>query len=347
MVLSKFKKAEKSKMTKQRFSNIELLRIIAMIFILMGHSFLMVNGLPTSADIVLNPIPNFAPFALNAFIVGAVNIYILISGWFGIHYSGKGMGKLLFLFFLYTISSAFISCIQKESICISDLRNALGLVDGYWFVVAYLGLFIISPILNQFAKNSSKEDFKRILICFYAFQTVYSWATGFVNYFSGYSIVFFCGLYLTARYIRKYPIRTLKHYSLIIYITTSSLIAIIAFVSTMFFNHAAHMIRYDNPLVILSSITLFLSFEKMRLNNLFINWLAASAFAVYIIHFNPYVYPFFKYGITRLNSCTSGGKYVTIVMCYLLGVYVICTAIDQLRIVLWKEINKYLNQNKL
>ena len=82
-------------MQKTRNSNIELLRIIAMVMILGLHVNFLAIGQPSTQEIVSSPIQSFIRlFAEYACIVG-VNVFVLISGWFGIHYKPKGIVQFL------------------------------------------------------------------------------------------------------------------------------------------------------------------------------------------------------------------------------------------------------------
>ena len=84
------------------------------------------------------------------------------------------------------------------------------------------------------------------------------------KYFGGYSIISFCGLYLTARYFKLYPSGRLNRLSLYVYIAITCFISIIVVLSVWKFGNAMKMLRYDNPLIILSSMALLLFFCKFR-----------------------------------------------------------------------------------
>ena len=45
----------------------------------------------------------------------------------------------------------------------------------YWFVKAYMGLYLFAPVINSFIENASKKQVQIFLISFYLFQTVYAW----------------------------------------------------------------------------------------------------------------------------------------------------------------------------
>lgn len=50
------------------------------------------------------------------------------------------------------------------------------------------------------------------------------------------------------------------------------------------------LFTYTNPLVILASLSLLLYFSRLQFTSNSINWLAASAFAIYFIQIRIYFY---------------------------------------------------------
>lgn len=71
-----------------RRSNIELLIIIAMLLVLILHANSLSNGLPTINDLA-NPISSFARLSIQTLANVAVNVFVLISGWWGVKFSWK------------------------------------------------------------------------------------------------------------------------------------------------------------------------------------------------------------------------------------------------------------------
>jgi len=324
-----------------RQSNIELLRILAMLFVLIGHANGVVLGLPVMEDFQDDPLGSFCRILFTSLAVGGVNIFILISGWFGIHATKKGAAKFLFqvlflLWGIYLVSILF----GKEKLSVEGIKVCMGLTNEYWFVMGYLGLYILSPLLNSFVNSSSKIVFRNFLIAFYAYQCYYCWITGVVSYFEGYSIIFFCGLYLTGRYFNLYPVAFISNKPLRAYFLISSLLAVVSFYTLYQWGNAMKLLRYDNPLVILSSVSLLVYFCKIKFSSSFVNWLAASSFAVYIVHFHPSMFPLFRQIVEYLSVQWSGVVFVLFILIFLLITYFACVLIDQVRIIAWKMITK-------
>ena len=69
-------------MNKQRLSNIELLRIIAMFMILTVHADYWLLGIPTLEDICISKVSVFTRILIEQLCVVGVNVFVLITGWF-------------------------------------------------------------------------------------------------------------------------------------------------------------------------------------------------------------------------------------------------------------------------
>lgn len=78
-----------------RESNFELLRIIAMFMVLVLHADFQALGEPTRADIISSPLTSSLKVFFEMASIVAVNVFVLISGWFGIrgslHWEGYKM----------------------------------------------------------------------------------------------------------------------------------------------------------------------------------------------------------------------------------------------------------------
>ena len=203
-----------------RQSNIELLRIIAMFMILGLHVNFIAIGVPEIQVISNMPLQGFARlFTENMCIVG-VNVFVLISGWFGIHFKTKGICSFIFqcLFFSLIVFIAFAATGQVEINRINIMSAFLLYKNAYWFVWAYLFLYILAPVLNGFIDNANRGTVKRVIILFFAIQTItfIFTSTGFTK--TGYSPLSFIGLYLLARYYRLHRQNNCKYIYLGIYL---------------------------------------------------------------------------------------------------------------------------------
>lgn len=323
----------KQKSDNLRQSGIELLRIVAIVMVLVCHANARVLGLPSRAEVFSVPAPSIARMLFGAMAVYGVNIFVMISGWFGIHAKPKGLAKLLFevLFLLWGIYAVFLLT-GNATFNMHDIKVCLALTDEYWFVMAYVGLYIFSPVLNAFVEKASKRELQLLLVGFYVFQCYYCWASGTLDYFSGYSITFFFGLYLTARYFRLYPVRILSRHGGFVYVASLAVVTTVSVVALVLVGNWARMLRYDNPLVIVGAIGLLNAFSHLRFHSRLVNSLATACFAVYIIHFDPLVFHYFAMAVKSIYNSTSGLVTVAAISMFLVAVFLACWLIDRVRL---------------
>ena len=313
---------------KHRMSNFELLRILAMILIMFGHFHLRICPLQTYLDTTMSCISALG-----------VDIFIAISGWFGIRFSKEGLSRYIFqvLFILWTVYGLAI-VFGLADYNVAGTKISLSFYEGYWFVLGYLGLYLASPVLNSFVEHSTKRELQMVLVSYYLFQGYYSWLSAWYDYYAGYSVILFSGIYLTTAYLRKYPVAWIQKHSLKFLALTILLMSTIAYLSLWKFGHAARQIRDDNPLAILVSILLLLSFKKLKFQSKVVNWLAASCFAVYLIHYSPFVYPYIMQFMHSVYMQFDGLLYMVVLAVSLLAIYLACTLYDQMRILAWKAV---------
>lgn len=319
-----------------RMSNLELLRIVAMFLVMLGHSHLRVHPFPQAETICQYPIRSFGNVLVACVTTTGVDIFIAISGWFGIRFKLEGLVRYLFqvLFILWVVYTIAIGA-QLTGLSVEGVKVSLGFYDSYWYVTGYLGLYLFSPLLNKFVDYASKREYQSFLLLFYFFQCYFSWLTAWYDYYMGYSVLLFAGIYLTAAYFRKYPVRWLERNALALLAVAVLVMAAIATSSLLCLGHAARQIRDDNPLVIFVSILLLLSFRKMKFQNRLVNWLAASCFAVYLIHVSPFVYPYFISVVSSIYQQFDGLSYAFILLLSFSIVYLSCVLFDQIRLVAW------------
>lgn len=315
-----------------------------MFLVLVVHADYFALGAPTLADVTDMPLPSFVRIFIESLSIVCVNVFILISGWFGIRPKFKSITNFLFqcLFFLvgiYTIGilAGFATLNPK------GLASCFCLIPWNWFIKAYLVLYILAPVLNAYIDHANKRSYELLLFFFFAFQSVYGWITNAsAFYMDGYTPISFMGLYLLARYLHIYEKKwTEKSFSFYFssYVGLSLFMAIIVFIAIKLeINRVAgEMFTYDNPLVILSSVLLLLAFHKLRFQNKAVNWIAASSFAVFLLHSNPNIaLPYFKPLMLTLYNQYAGASVLVIIFFSLVGIFLFAVLIDQIRICLYR-----------
>lgn len=332
----------------ERQSGIELLRLVTMLLVLFIHGYGVALGNPSKADFQLSPVSAGVRVLLESLSFVCVNVFVLISGWFGIRPKLKSFAGFLFqcLFFSIVVSVVAPLLGVGSPLSVKDLGNMFFFGKYYyWFVKCYLCLYILSPVLNAFVESANKKVFLMVLAGLFIMQTLYGWTGTMPDYDRGYSVISFVGLYLLARYIRLYGgsiFRLDKWLDLAIYLGLSLAIAAIYIVSVNMGLEriASHLFVFINPLAVASSVFFLLFFSKMDFKSRTVNYLSVSAFAVYLFHLNAKVWDRFLETCYGLFTNGNGLKGFLSVFVFLLIVYVAAILIDQVRLLCWNPIKK-------
>jgi len=325
---------------KLRLSNMELLRLLSMLLVLVVHADYMSLGAPNRAALLNHPFTASMRIGVEHAAIVCVNVFVLISGWFGIRPKWKGLAGLLFQVTFFPV--LIVLCFLVAGVPGTGRYVGHLFCPGYdyWFVVAYLGLYLLSPVLNAFAEHASQRKMEVFLLGFFALEVVYGWLQELGNFIDGYSMISFAGLYLLARYLRLYPGRWsgkrgrtyLLFYGLAVLLSWLMALLVV-YVSG---RSKGFLIAYNSPFIIFGSMCLMLAFTRLRLQSRLINRLAASSFAIYLVHCHPLLFNRYKALFSYLYERFNGISYVLMVLLCLLAVGAGCLLLDQLRILCWK-----------
>lgn len=191
-----------------RQSNFELLRLFAMFLVLIVHSDFWTLGRPTIANLEDMPIQSLTKVFFESISVVCVNCFILISGWFGIRPTLRGLSNFIFQCLYFIIGCYTVRLIIfGGGVTINGIMQCLLLTPNSWFIHSYIGLYILSPVLNEFLNKASQKTIRIFLIIFFLYQSTYGWFNGAQYFMLGYSAISFAGLYLLAGYVKRYPNR--------------------------------------------------------------------------------------------------------------------------------------------
>ncbi len=334
-----------------RDSNMELLRILAMLLVLVVHSCFHSLGNPTTEDAVSTPLPIFLRYVVQSASIICVNVFVLLSGWYGINVRIRGFAKFVFQVLFFSIGFFVYHFISNLPTLSLDGFGTIFALKGsdYWFVKAYIGLYILAPILNMYVEKASRHQLRNTLISFYLFQTIYGWYTSGASWFElGYSTISFVGLYLLARYVRLYTPSFSKYsyrQDLLIYLLIVLFTAIVGFTLT-FKGHGMDNILYEytSPLVILSSLFFLLAFSKMKIQSKMMNWIASSAFAAYLFHTNRFFFDgVFCKQIVIWSNTMNTFQFAIYTMGWILLIFILAILMDKIRLFCWNKANNMLN----
>lgn len=281
---------------KTRDSNIELLRILTMVAVVILH----INNTQMGGILLAvsdKPFLLFFARLLESLCVCAVNIFVIISGYFLTKSNKRNVFKIVELVFqvilisvvYYLLTAIFI---YKNFSFASLLYNC---ILKNWFVVLYGVLFIISPYINIIIDKLSKKQYLVLLTTLFIIFSMYATLMdvlqsaklgvimgvspiGMYGSQEGYTIVNFVFMYLIAGYLRKFDV-TIKSWKLSI-----ALIACIFMIALWSYFNEQTAWSYCNPFVVVEAVIIFLLFKNMKFKNKIINTLATSSFMVYLTH---------------------------------------------------------------
>lgn len=272
-----------------RQSNMELLRIVAMIMVVVLHFDGASLGLPQpEGDIASVSAGDWWKMIVESFAIVGVNCFVLISGYFGINLRWSALWRYTLQCLFYTVGIYLVVAAFGHRFEWSKFADYLHIFTDspYWFVPAYLGLLLFSPAINAAMQAMSRTMTGVTILMLLLVNCYAGWYVGMDFNRAGYTTVNFIMLYAIARYIRIYlPALTQPRLPLRLAYLATYLIATAMTVALLLFD--AKAIYYNSPFVIMASVALMLLFATLRFQSNIINFFASSAFSVYLVHMHP------------------------------------------------------------
>ncbi|RXI23567.1 MAG: hypothetical protein C7K11_05245 [Candidatus Amulumruptor caecigallinarius] len=329
----------------QRSSNIELLRIYAMFFIVFGHMW--ASRSHASSDSVGGML------MLNSVGIGVVDIFILITGYFLIDKTGFTLVrffKILFevMFYNFVIVLTFFALGEAPWTDLLSCLYPLGPTKfNVWFVSQYFALILVQPFLSRLVERMTQRQYAGFLCVMLLLTSVlvpgFPW--GYL-YSSSWKVSWFITLFLAGGYIRKYG---LPSCNIAIYLTLFVALSVIwsaAYLGIIDFVE----IGYNSLLTFGVAVSLFYIMLKVRMKPVgWVNSVAGSTFAVYLIHQNHYIVKTWQLYMPQplgdgfWEVLLSGFLYIAVI-------FMACVAIDRVRIYLFElcripRVQQWLSDN--
>lgn len=334
----------------ERNSSIEILRIIAMILIVLSHY-------SSHGGFELDTIK----FGVNRYLLQAVklgdlgvDIFILISGYFLINsvYHFKKVLQLILQVLFYSIGFfvLFILLGIEPFALKTFVKSFLPVIfKSYWFITAYIVLYILSPYFNHFLHSISKITYLKFLGTILILWSVIP-SLLYGNMY-GNQIAQFLMFYSIGAFIRMYPENILSKKSLgpILAIVCAGLMFLsvlamnlVGLYIPIFAEKASYFFMRPSILTIGLAVGLLLIFLNLNIRqSRFINTVASCTFGVYLIHENIFVRPFLWKKVLKNFTYVDSPYLFLHMIISVICVYIICTVIEYLR---KKRIEKKLTE---
>ncbi len=349
---------------KNRQANIELLRIVAMLMIIVLHYLDKGEILDSFAN--ESTVMQIICRQIHVFCMVAVNLYVLISGYFLLEAKFTVKKVVILwaqvLFYAWGIAALFVlfKGVNFAEMGIYDWIPILMPVTGnhYWFATVYIMLFATSPFLNVAVRNMKQKQHKAaivIMVLIFSGWNTFLPFTIPVADREGMDLAWFICLYLIAAYIRKYPesIRIHKGTGLLIYALSAVSSVLLGFgllwvdgLVGKLGGYAENFFPYNSFFTLIGSVGLFLFFQQCRIKegmvSRFIVALGASTFGVFLIH--EHVFVRYKWPLLFRVPEMAGSPFLALYMFgTILAVFLVCALIDMVR----QWIFKFIFHNKI
>ena len=287
--------------------------------------------------------------------IGVV-LFVLISGYFGIHPTSKGFLKLLFIFFVYSLPEIYFKV--KDSASIVDLGKSLFFFSHthFWFIRTYVFLYLVSPMVNMFIEKSTVKQ-RVYMMCSLFFISIYIGTVGGdPSLGDGKNLVNFIFVYMLGNVLRQDAsfLKKIRSWALLAVYVAMNLALVFGY-TAMSDNIVGKVLwrlsfPYSSPVLLVNSVLFFVLFTRLSFQSKAVNWLARSSLAIYLIHSNRPL--FFDWdgmaggelpgGIIGNMAKWAGAVatndllYGMLLLLVALLVIVICVGIDQFLSPVWK-----------
>ena len=292
-------------MKKKRMANMEVLRILAMMMVVMLHYLSKGQVLPAMTGPL--GINGYVAWVLETMSIVAVNVYMLISGFFLTESKFRCtrliqlVCQVLFYSLLVPVILMAVGVLSVNDLNLYKLLQ-YGLpveMEQYWFAAAYVMLYLLTPILRCAVHHMQKTQLKVTIIILLLFWSVNKSLLPVRLTIDelGYDALWFVCVYLCAAYIRLYGIKWFDKAGkgVLGYVAGCAgilgitlVIRALYLVTGKFEDFLIATYHYNHILNLFAAISLFYAFYHWRMKD---GWLAAVAlkvapytFGVYLLH---------------------------------------------------------------
>jgi len=353
-------------MNKRR-SNFEILRILAMFMVLVLH-YLDKGGILTPLAEPFT-VQSYTAYLLESFAIVAVNVYVLITGYFMCESSMKVtrllqiLCQVMWYVILIPVVLVLAGQVDISGFTTYDWLRLLFPVHmkHYWFVTSYVILMLFVPFLNMAIKHMHRVQHLTATALLIVYQVLPKsvFPVVFTDDDAGYGPIWLICLYLTAAYIRKYgiPFFSSAKKSLMCYfagvmcIWASILVMrVVYFAIDAFGERIDFALHYNHILCLFTSVALFYAFvywqpKDNKVTN-FAAKIAVYTFGVYLLHEHMLV----GYNWTKwLQAAPAESVLLTVItmLCKCALVLAAGILLDWIRSLVFRGIGSLLNRTQI
>ena len=333
---------------KNRNSNIELLRIISILLIIISHYTVHGIGRTTIYSMDLG----FNRFLLESSILGNIGtiLFVMISGYFLVNSNEvkiKKVVRLMFQVAFYSIVFYVCFALNKDMFNVKDFIKHFFPVTFkfYWFFTAYIVLYIFHPYINSALNSMNKKTYEKFILLSIIIFSILPTITRMDYY--GNEIIQFIIFYSIGAYLNKYSKNKLSNKSLAVKIMISCILFTFLSIIVLDIIHSYNLalriesttlLNRNSPVAILFCASMFSYFvNRKEFNSKVINSISPLVFGIYLISDNYLIRPLLWKTIFKNYNYINSGWLIIHMVVAILVTFIVCIIIEYLRKILLEE----------
>lgn len=341
--------------TLNRISNLELLRVLSMLFIILNHVVSLsgvLDGVTLNGNIMVSLFFLLGgKFGTNVFVI--IGLYFLVDNK---QFDSQKIVRLWLqtLFYLLTLNLFDIVVFSSEiswKIWVKSFLPILG--RSYWFASSYLILLLLLPVLNRLYEKWNIR-LAHVLVGMLIFSILPT--VTFNGKLLGNSVfvklvfkllmfgpVWFSFLYMLIRYLKprmKKLSGGVKLYGVLLFAGSYVFMFLVEIwmyqkgvQGNVFMRNNYSTIRDMSSFPCLTAaFGLFLLFENLHIPQIkWINQMASNTFGIYLLHNHETTIPIFWRGIFALDTMVKTKGYVPYSVALTIGIFIVGCAVEHIR----------------
>ena len=336
----------------ERNTNIEILRIIAILLIVISHysvhNVTNVNELSFSLNKIL----------LQMMTLGNIGseLFMLITGYYLINSSKVKLSKLLKLWLqiiFYSVGNYILFVLLNlEPFSYTIFIKSFFPItfQEYWFASVYFIIYLFHPYINTMINNLIQKDFIKLIFLSLLVFSILNLITNQLYYFN--ELIQLIIIYIIGAYYGKYKDNYIDKNKSVKLFIISVLILSLSTIGLEYLNNSmdSRFINYlysrNSLIVIMISISLFNIFKtKKEFSNKIINNVSSCAFGVYLLSETPVMRNYLWKNIFNNYNYVSSSYLIIHMLISVLITFMVCLIVEEIRkVTLELFYNKFISK---
>ena len=314
-------------MKRKRETNLELLRVLCILFIIIGH----IGG--RSGIEEFSTFAHIAPHAVNCFIL--ISGYFLITAKFKFERVLRIIFETIFYTFIITLALFLLGKANCEDLCKSIFPFAPTKFN-YWFVTKYIALVLLSPFIQKICTALTKKQYLLLLGTVLLTSSTLLLIFPFGGLFcDGFSLYWMITLFITGGYLR------LHYNTQKVYWGTAAITFLIIYNICSIYLNGIINLGYNSLITYILAICTFMYFKNIAIPQNGIldkvtTFIAPHVFATYLIHEQGLLRVYLQQDICReFAGYMPNGIYLYL---FCIAIFLLSVIIDKGRALLFEKV---------